>query len=339
MFFINDDLSIHITRGDVAFFQLTAANENGETYKFQAGDVVRVKVFDKKACENVAFQKDIGIEEEADYVDILLTENETKIGEVISKPTDYWYEVELNPYTNPQTIIGYDDDGPKLFKLFPEGADVPDMPIEPEDIPVVDTELDLTSERPVQNRAIARAYVVLKEEMGNRMDYVERLANVASIGKDYQLLWENPDPSAEFPATNVELGKETMSIYSDFLITYKSSKLASRDEDYIFLKNSHEHEGEFNTGTPGGYANSQMMTFVWINGKQTHFSRTVETYANVYVMFRDCTGNLEDGASEILNGTLIPCKIYGVVKKGYIDQDVKGLEESVAGLQKAAEDI
>ena len=45
------------------------------------------------------------------------------IGEVINKPTNYWYEIELNPNTQPQTIIGYDEDGEKLFVLYPEGSD------------------------------------------------------------------------------------------------------------------------------------------------------------------------------------------------------------------------
>jgi hypothetical protein len=164
MFVINEDKSIYITRGDVAFFTLSTETESGEAYKFQAGDVVRFKVFEKKACENVVLSKDFGIEAETEEVEIYLEENDTKIGEVISKPTDYWYEVELNPYTDPQTIIGYDDDGPKVFKLFPEGNESEDSdPITPEDIPVVDEELSLTSTRPVQNQAIARAITSIRE--------------------------------------------------------------------------------------------------------------------------------------------------------------------------------
>jgi hypothetical protein len=37
---------------------------------------------------------------------------------------DYWYEVELNPDEDCQTIVGYDEDGAKVLRLFPEGADV-----------------------------------------------------------------------------------------------------------------------------------------------------------------------------------------------------------------------
>ena len=163
MFQINNDMSIYVTRGDVAFFGLTADN-GGTEYIFQPGDVVRFKVTEKKACENVAFYKDFPVLEETERIEILLTEEETKIGEVISKPTDYWYEVELNPSTNPQTIIGYDDDGAKIFKLFPEGEDEGEdtPPIEPEDIPIVDEELDILSGRPVQNRAITRMLVSIQ---------------------------------------------------------------------------------------------------------------------------------------------------------------------------------
>ena len=110
MFLINEDMSIYVTRGDAVFFTVSA-EENGENYVFQIGDVLRVKVTDKKDCDKVALQKDFVVTEVTENVDIILTGQDTKIGDVISKPKDYWYEIELNPFTNPQTIIGYDDDG------------------------------------------------------------------------------------------------------------------------------------------------------------------------------------------------------------------------------------
>ena len=177
MFIINEDKSIYITRGDVAFFSIEAKTDTGEKFKFQPGDVVRFKVCEKKACENVVLSKDFGIETEAEEVSIYLEEKDTKFGSVISKPKDYWYEVELNPYTDPQTIIGYDEDGAKIFKLFPEGNEKEDEePITPEDIPVVDSELDLTSTRPVQNQAIARAFLKVNEDIDARMSVIEHEA-------------------------------------------------------------------------------------------------------------------------------------------------------------------
>lgn len=161
MFTINDDLSIQATRGDTVFFTVTA-EENGVPYCFEAGDVLRMKIFGKKDATSVVLEKCFPVTARTDRFTILLTEEDTKIGEVISKPRDYWYEIELNPFTNPQTIIGYDEDGAKVFKLFPEGKDSEEPEIKPEDFPVVDIELDMTSHRPVQNQAIARAIVNLE---------------------------------------------------------------------------------------------------------------------------------------------------------------------------------
>ena len=165
MFTLNDDLSIYATRGDIVFFKVSSL-DNDVPYSFQPGDIVRFKVFSKKDAEDVVLQKDFPVTDLTQSVQIYLDKEDTKIGEVISKPKDYWYEVELNPDTAPQTIIGYDDDGAKVFKLFPEGDDIPSYvpDIKPEDIPIVDEELDLTSARPVQNQAVAKAVAKLSAE-------------------------------------------------------------------------------------------------------------------------------------------------------------------------------
>lgn len=162
MFQLNDDMSIYATRGDVVFFELQA-DDDGKNYKFQPGDLVRIKVFAKKDAEKIVLQKDFPVAEITESVEIYLTKEDTKIGEVISKPVDYWYEIELNPDKNPQTIVGYDEDGAKIFKLFPEGDDVEDYIPTPEDFPVVDTKFDLTSPRPIANQTVTREFQNLFE--------------------------------------------------------------------------------------------------------------------------------------------------------------------------------
>lgn len=174
MFVVNDDLSIYVTRGDMVFLRVTA-EKNGEPYTFDVGEVVRIKVFAKKNCEDVVLQKDFPVTKETQGVDIILDGNDTKIGGVISKPVDYWYEVELNPYDNPQTIIGYDGEGTRVFRLFPEGKDIPPIEPKPEVVKVIDTELDLTSERPVQNQVIARAFANLQ---GGFQDVFDAVADL-----------------------------------------------------------------------------------------------------------------------------------------------------------------
>lgn len=172
MFKINEDFSIYATRGDIVFFSVLA-EDDGVTHIFKAGDVVRIKIYGKKNATEIALQKDFPVLKDTETVEIYLTREETKIGEVISKPKDYWYEIVVNDDTKPQTIIGYDDDGAKVFKLFPEGKDLTAYIPDAEDIPFVDTELDMTSPRPLQNQAIARAIVSLQaafDDTNNKTD-------------------------------------------------------------------------------------------------------------------------------------------------------------------------
>ena len=188
MFVLNDDLSIYVTRGDIVFFNVYAL-DNGQIYSFKPGDMVRFKVYGKKDAGRVVLQKNFPVTEARGYVAIYLNEDDTKIGEVISKPVDYWYEVELNPDTEPQTIIGYDEDGAKIFKLFPEGGDFEEEEYEPseEDFPVVDEELDLTSPRPVANQTIARNIASLEygiEKLGIDLESLE--SEVDKLGDDIE---------------------------------------------------------------------------------------------------------------------------------------------------------
>ena len=121
MFVINEDQSIHITRGDIATIAVSAVMLDNTNYVFKVGDVVRIKVYEKKQCNCVVLRKLVDVTEETTTVNIYLTTEDTRIGETIHKPKDYWYEIELNPETNPQTIVGYDSVGPKVFRLYPEG--------------------------------------------------------------------------------------------------------------------------------------------------------------------------------------------------------------------------
>lgn len=120
---------IDITRGDVVDIGIKVNNNNGTFYTFKKDDVVRIKVFEAKNCSSVVLKKDVKVEEPTEEVVISLSSKDTKIGKIINNKTDYWYEIELNPDTLPQTIIGYEYDeeskvaDPKIFRLLPEGGD------------------------------------------------------------------------------------------------------------------------------------------------------------------------------------------------------------------------
>ena len=96
---------------------------------FKVGDVLRFKVFKKNLCSAVVLQKDFTIEEDSTVAEITLNAEDTKIGNIINKYVDYWYEIELNPDTAPQTLVGYEvsekgEIKEKIFRLLPEGADI-----------------------------------------------------------------------------------------------------------------------------------------------------------------------------------------------------------------------
>ena len=122
MFVVNEDGSIFLTRGDVAQLKVSAKSSETTQYEFQTGDIVRLTVMQRKQCGQIVLQIDTEVEVPTEEVIIRLEKEDTKFGELINKPVDYWYEIEINPETAPQTIVGYDADGPKIFRLFPEGG-------------------------------------------------------------------------------------------------------------------------------------------------------------------------------------------------------------------------
>lgn len=124
MFVINNDKSIYLTRGDIAVISLTISSSDGDDYTVKSGDKIRLRIVEKNHFDRIVLLKDVIVEEDTRYIDIQLTSEDTKIGDIINKPKDYWYEIELNPDTAPQTVIGYDSDGPKIFRLYPEGVDM-----------------------------------------------------------------------------------------------------------------------------------------------------------------------------------------------------------------------
>lgn len=123
MFTINkEDKSIHVTRGDIGLLRVNIRKANGEAYEFKPGDVVRLRVVKKNDYGMTVLLKDVTVMEAATTVEMPLAKEDTAIGEPVNKPVEYWYEMELNPDTAPQTFIGHDAEGAKLFMLYPEGG-------------------------------------------------------------------------------------------------------------------------------------------------------------------------------------------------------------------------
>lgn len=111
-----EDKTIEITRGNKAVINISAEN-----YTFKPNDKIRFAVYNKKGLDKDAvLMKEVTIQEETDVAQINLTSNDTKIGTMDNKATEFWYEVELN---DNDTIIGYDKQGAKRMIVYPEGKE------------------------------------------------------------------------------------------------------------------------------------------------------------------------------------------------------------------------
>lgn len=115
MFKIVGDV-IHITRGDSGVIEFIPDN-----YAFNNGDIVIFRVFNKKGLDDFpVLQINTTVTGPCSSVDIELTRSDTKIGEIMNKKVEYWYEIEIN---GDQTVKGYTDKGPAKLILYPEGVD------------------------------------------------------------------------------------------------------------------------------------------------------------------------------------------------------------------------
>lgn len=118
MFKIEDEI-IHCTRGDKGNINFSCPNKDGTNYIFQQGQIIIFKVYDSKDVEKVVLQKDVKVENDCSSVIIPLTSEDTTIGDYINKKKTYSYEISIN---DDMTVIGYDEEGSKLFVLYPEAG-------------------------------------------------------------------------------------------------------------------------------------------------------------------------------------------------------------------------
>lgn len=113
MFNIKDD-TLYFTRGDAIAFNLSI-----DGYIFKPEDKIAFRIYERNRLSMAPLSEVITtVEEESATVRITVPSEATKIGKILNKPMEYWYEIELN---DSFTVIGYDDNGPKTIILYPEG--------------------------------------------------------------------------------------------------------------------------------------------------------------------------------------------------------------------------
>ena len=121
--FNSSNKQIQVNRGDSVDMNITAKDEHGQDYLFQIGDQVTFKIMETKHVENIILEKTTVVDEETSIVNIHISSEDMKIGELINKPVNYWYEISLTKNNGDvSTIIGYDKQGAKEFILNPEAG-------------------------------------------------------------------------------------------------------------------------------------------------------------------------------------------------------------------------
>lgn len=117
-----DGTTIRLNRGDELDLSLSLETDSGTTYEFEQGDLIIFSLYNKGKMDDKALLiKEITATGGETSIDISFTSTETKIGNLINKPVEYWYEIELN---NRYTVVGYDETGAKILMLYPEGSQI-----------------------------------------------------------------------------------------------------------------------------------------------------------------------------------------------------------------------
>ena len=107
-----DESTIKCTRGDKLIFdvKIPIKDETGTITgyeKFFKDDKVIFSVKENFGNADVVIRKEVIVPEDTDTITFSLTKEDTTIGELISKPVTYQYDVSIN---EDNTIIGYDDE-------------------------------------------------------------------------------------------------------------------------------------------------------------------------------------------------------------------------------------
>lgn len=121
----SDEKMIMINRGDSTTISFTAKNQDGTTHTFVTGNYVIFRVTEARKEKETVLEKKILIEDDTTTVLIPLMSTDTKIGDYINSPKDYWYEIsEESAGGQAMTGLGFNDEGAKIFRLYPEARDL-----------------------------------------------------------------------------------------------------------------------------------------------------------------------------------------------------------------------
>jgi hypothetical protein len=115
-----DGTTLLVTRGDKGSIKVKKKISDGAYEPFYKDDVVSFSLKNNFGDSEPVLRKKVTVQEKTDTVTFEFSKDDTTIGDLISSPVKYQYDIAVN---DDLTILGYDDQtGAKYFKLFPEGS-------------------------------------------------------------------------------------------------------------------------------------------------------------------------------------------------------------------------
>lgn len=114
---INSKYTLVHNRGAKGAIRLLASSTS--TGKFNPDDEIKFSIVTEGEYGDVVFQKKFIVPEECTEFFLTFTNEEMRIGDIISDKVTYYYEIELN---NDTTLLGAGRKGHKKFILYPEAV-------------------------------------------------------------------------------------------------------------------------------------------------------------------------------------------------------------------------
>lgn len=115
-----DGTTLLVTRGDKGSIKVKKKISDNMYEPFYKDDVVSFSLKNNFGDSEPVLRKKVTVQEKTDTVTFEFSKDDTTIGDLISSPVKYQYDIAVN---DDLTILGYDDQtGAKYFKLFPEGS-------------------------------------------------------------------------------------------------------------------------------------------------------------------------------------------------------------------------
>lgn len=111
---------LYITRGDTLVFDMQITDYDGNIYTFGENDVVTFALY-KNLKQPALVLKDFMTEAGSNIIRIEVDSEDMKVGDLISSPRNYYYEIILNGVS---TVQGYSPDNKSTITLLPEGSNV-----------------------------------------------------------------------------------------------------------------------------------------------------------------------------------------------------------------------